>query len=275
MRAQRPTYHGYTPHRPMTTLVTPRRLAETYSYYPDPWAVIEEYYEVLDYHARTKAGRERIATRFEVPASRVRGWIDDENPSKPDPLRAVEVAEANGWVPLSEASDAFPAINRFVAELYARGVLAEETYQPVLIAPSDADVERAEELFGAVGLKTTVAHDGICHSREVRPTANGCVFGRVLACLGVSPGHDPSPELPTYLEGATEATRATFLDGLLDSRGIDWGWADRHALVFDHRDGAFLDALAAFVERFGPVERRTESLLLDPGTHDAIREVAR
>lgn len=254
----------------MTTLVTPQEFAETYGYYADPWEVIQQYYAVLDYAARTNAGRQRIANRFELPEGRVREWLDDEAPAKPDALRGLERAEAKGWLPLSTASERFPAINRFVAELYARGVLAAN-YRPILITPDEASRTRAEARFAAVGAATTIAHDGVHHAREVRPTADGCVFGRVLACLGVPAHGDPPATLPAYLDAATDEMRAAFLAQLLDSRGLAWEWAEQYAIAMPHRPARFHERVAALARSFGPADARADSVVLDAATHDAIR----
>ena len=258
----------------MSSFVSPRDLAETYLFYPDPWETIQQYYNVLDYHARREAGRQKIANVFEIPEGRVRGWIDDENPSKPDPLRGVELAEAKGWVPLCEDSDRFPAINRFVGELYARGHISDD-YVPILVVSEDDDPNRARELFQSVSLEAITAHDETPHhSLEVRPRHGGSVFGRVLACLGVPISDEAPAELPWYLDKACEETRAVFLDQLLTSRGISWAWADQHAIPMPHRPRQFQDDIAKFIKEFGPVEPRDGSVVLDSKTHDRIRGIA-
>lgn len=256
----------------MSVLVTPQQLAETYSYYADPWGVIQQYYDVLDYAARTNAGRQRIANRFEIPESRVREWIDDENPSKPDPLRGIELAEEKGWIPLSETSDRFPAMNRCIAEIYARGHLANN-YRPVLVTPDEAVTARAEACFEDLGLKTTTAHEGVHHGREVRPTKGGSVLGRVFSCLDVPANCEPPSELPSYLDSASEKTRAAFLAQLLDSRGLAWEWADQYAIPIPHRSARFHDRVARLARSFGPANAREESVVLKVETHDSIREV--
>ena len=254
----------------MATLVTPRDLASTYSFYPDPWEVIEQYQRVIEYHARTKAGRMRIANRFEIPDERVREWIDEEDPSIPDPLRGVQLAEKNGWIPLDSTDPMFREFNRLVAELYSRGILYEETYRPAIFVSDDDDLDRAESLFRRVGLNTVLAHDGVRHSREVRPIDGGCVLGRVLACLGMPIGTEKSPELPEYLTDVDEVIQAEFLDQLLESRGIHWDWADQYALVFEHRDRKFIDQLARLARPFGEVESHDHSLLISQETRTAI-----
>ena len=255
----------------MVNLVTPRDLARTYSFYVDPWEVIEQYQQVIEYRARTKAGRTRIANRFEIPEGRVQEWIDEDNPSIPDPLRGVQIAEKNEWVPLDSTDQMFHGINQLVAELYSRGILYEETYRPAIIVPEDDDVDRSEALFRRVGLNTVLAHDGVRHSREVRPIEGGCVLGRVLACLGTPVGTESSPRLPEYLEEVDEKFRAEFLDQLLESRGVHWDWSDQYALVFEHRDRQFIDELAGLAAPFGEVESREQSLLMTSETCATIR----
>jgi hypothetical protein len=255
----------------MMSLVSPKNLAETYSFYPNPWNVIQEYYDVLDYHARTEAGREKIATVFEIPEGRVRGWIDRENTTKPDSLRGIELAESNGWIPLTEDSESFPAINRFVGELYARGHISDN-YIPILVVPEDDNPDRARELYQAVGLEVTEAHEETPHhSLEIRPRNGGSVFGRILACLGIPCSGEPPTRLPSYLDEANERTRAAFLNQLLTSRGIEWTWADQYAIPMPHRPTQFHKSVARLSKEFGPAEAREESVLLDSETHDKIR----
>ncbi|MFC7115836.1 hypothetical protein ACFQH2_13995 [Natronoarchaeum sp. GCM10025703] len=98
----------------ITTKLTPKSLARTYNVQnrADPWDAVEDYQEYLDVAARhPDSGSSALASKLEMPRGRIRAW---ENGAKPDPARAVEVAEQRGWFEGVD-SDEFAALNQLVA----------------------------------------------------------------------------------------------------------------------------------------------------------------
>ncbi|MFC7166935.1 hypothetical protein [Halospeciosus flavus] len=63
------------------TLVPPQVFVETYSAYADPWAVVEQYHELLDLHASTDLGRDAIVNRLKAPVGRIRSWRTAADPT--------------------------------------------------------------------------------------------------------------------------------------------------------------------------------------------------
>jgi hypothetical protein len=75
---------------------TAQSIARTYSdrVYPDPWEKVEDYQRVQAYAAEhPNAGRTAVGTALELPAGRVRSWL---NGGQPDPVRGIETASAHG-----------------------------------------------------------------------------------------------------------------------------------------------------------------------------------
>ena len=86
-----------------TPLITPKDLARTYRSrsYADPWELVEDYWRVLESAARRpELGSQALASRLDLPRSRIRPWIRkpnaDRKPARPDPVRAIQVAEGHG-----------------------------------------------------------------------------------------------------------------------------------------------------------------------------------
>ena len=95
----------------MTTTLSPKSLARTYDVQnrSDGWDAVEDYQRYLDVSAQNPdSGSSALSSKLEMPRGRIRSWD-----SKPDPARAVEVAEQRDWFG-GRDTDEFAALNQLV-----------------------------------------------------------------------------------------------------------------------------------------------------------------
>lgn len=248
-------------------LTTPQQLARTYSAqaYADSWEIVEDYQRFLEYTGRRpNAGSQRIASALELPRGRVRPW---KNGSIPHPVRGIQVAETNDWLPLEESSDVFEPINRLAAWMCAAGTIKATTPVPY-VRVNDADRDRLEDLFTAVGLETETTHVENTRSTEIRPREDGAVFGRLLLTLGLVTDDDHLETVPPYLERVSADARRNFAQTYLYARGDYWEFTDQWVIEHQNRPSRYLRSLADLFESVGvDVEVHDESLSIDD--HDA------
>ena len=160
-------------------LVTERELASTFDggYYVDAWAAVEEYRRVMSYASRhPNRGSQAIASRLEIPRSRIRPWLDG---GVPDPVRAIDTAREHGWLTLAPTDEAFAPLNVPVANVFAGGSIADR-YRPMFaLASADAPVIDALEASGAgaaiarsgptkLAQARTARSSGVCSPVSVR-----------------------------------------------------------------------------------------------------------
>jgi len=103
-----------------------RALTETYTggYAPDPWERVTEYQRVLEYTAKhPNKGSTAVATALELPRGRIRPWMDG---ARPDPVRAIQTAEAHGWLDLDHGAAPFTGLNTLVARIFSAGAIARD-----------------------------------------------------------------------------------------------------------------------------------------------------
>lgn len=252
-------------------LTTPQQLARTYNAqaYADPWEVVEDYQRYLEYAGRRpNAGSQRIASTLELPRSRVRPWT---NGSIPHPVRGIQVAETNGWLPLEESSDVFDPINHLTAWMCAEGTIKATTPVPYIRVTDDADRDRLEDHFAAVGLETELGHRENTRTTEIRPREDGAVFGRLLLTLGLVTDDEHLETVPPYLERVSADARRDFARTYLRARGDYWEFADRWVIEHQNRPSRYLRSLAELFESVGvDVEVHDESLSIDDHDTDTF-----
>ena len=228
-------------------LLTERELASTFDggYYVDAWAAVEEYRRVMSYASRhPNRGSQAIASRLEIPRSRIRPWLDG---GVPDPVRAIDTAREHGWLALGPTDEAFAPLNVLVANVFAGGSVTKQTYQPMFaLASADASVIDALEASGA---GATIVADREERADEARPSEDGSILGRVLACLGAPVGvkADQRLTLPAYLDDAPTDVRAAFVDAYLENRVIEHEGKDT-LTILEERNRAYLRSLAELID---------------------------
>lgn len=108
------------------------------------------------------------------------------NGAKPDPARAVEVADERGWFDGVE-SDQFGALNRLVAWIFSGGSI-NSNYVPAFTVDGRTE-HRATDALETLGLdwRRDREHDPN-RATEIVPTTHASVLGRALLVLGAPKG---------------------------------------------------------------------------------------
>lgn len=93
-------------------LITPAAFVRTYNprTHTDANELQEEYHQVLAYHARHPSlGSAAIANRLDLPRGRIRGWVRDQDPARPDCIRGLQIAETKEWIAIAPDDPTFQA----------------------------------------------------------------------------------------------------------------------------------------------------------------------
>ncbi|KYH24509.1 hypothetical protein HAPAU_34920 [Halalkalicoccus paucihalophilus] len=268
---------------PDDSLASPKDLARTYNSrsYADPWELVEDYWRVVDYAARnTTLGSSALASRLDLPRSRIRPWVRkpdaERKPSRPDPVRAIQVAEGHNWIPARYDSKTFPALSQAVAWIFSGGSIDTERFVPLFTVGGESDLADLDALLEELGVGCTVCREAEnSRGAEYRPAQDASVLGRVLSLLGAPTGTknaDAAITLPAYLEGAPESIRREFIDVYLRNRGHRY---DHKATIHfrEERSTDYLDALAALIADVSG-ERVTRSDRNVIVSADAVRALA-
>ncbi|ELZ08510.1 hypothetical protein C479_14263 [Halovivax asiaticus JCM 14624] len=252
-------------------IVTPADLARTYDggYYDDPWPIVEQYWDVMDYKSRhPNKGSSAVASALDLPRSRIRTWLDG---GAPDAARAIDVARRHNWIEISYGHATFDALNALVANVFSSGSIASETYVPAFALDPNRRQLHIVDGLEAVGIGYEVVDDREGRTDEARPTEHGSILGRVLAALGAPVGSkgDQRVTLPVYLDGAPTAVRETFVLCYLENR------ANEHNDILrfrEERGDGYLRELAALIENVsgGSVSVSEKNVILSRDATDAI-----
>ncbi|MXR52316.1 hypothetical protein GRX03_11970 [Halovenus sp. WSH3] len=203
-----------------------RDLAETYTggRYGDPWDYVEAYRAYLDYTAENpEEGSTSVARALEQPRGRIRVWMDG---SKPDPVRAIEIAEQHDWLDWDWETDTIQALNCLVAWIFAGGSIRTETYVPLFTVDTDDDETVLRSLLQtAVNARLYYNDRTENRAREVTIQQHQAVLGRFLAILGAPVGtkNDDRADLslPSYLREAPDSHRRAFARTYVCLRATD------------------------------------------------------
>jgi hypothetical protein len=191
-----------------------RAFVDTYDSrsYADPWEAIVDYRRVRAYHGRhPEHGRHRVGRALDLPANRVRGWLEG---GKPDVLHGYETATEQGWLPFDPDTLTGRGLTALLAWTYAGGSVGRE-YNPRFAVGNIEEWDTLERVADVAGVDLAVSRAGERgRANEYRPAEHACVLGRVLAALGAPVGGknpDTSVVLPPYLSEASTPTRRTFV----------------------------------------------------------------
>ncbi len=257
-------------------LVSPGDLARTYRSraYTDPWELVEDYWRVMDYSARRPdLGSQALASRLDLPRSRIRPWVRkpdaDRKPSRPDPVRAIQVAEGHDWIPAHYDGETFPALSRAVAWIFSGGSIDTEWNVPLFTVGGESELADLEALLTELGVGCAISRETEAgRAAEYRPVRDASVLGRVLSLLGAPVGTknmDAPITLPDYLDDAPDSIRREFVAVYLRNRGQRY---EEKATVHFREDRSMDDLtdLAAFMadvsgERVHRLGRETSSSL--------------
>ncbi|WP_050033760.1 hypothetical protein [Halorubrum halophilum] len=224
---------------------TARSIARTYSdrVYPDPWEKVEDYQRVQAYAAEhPKAGRTAVGTALELPAGRVRPWLSG---GKPDPVRGIETASANGW--LDPDCDMAGALVELLAHVLAGGSV-DQRFVPAISTGRRVDHATIEDAFAAVGVDTQQRHvnsDG--RATELYPATDASVLGRCLVAMGAPHGMKTALDaVPASVWESPEPIRQRFVETYVAHRGAHLeGKATTR--VQEERPASYLEDLYALI----------------------------
>lgn len=194
-----------------------KRLARTYEggKYDtgEAWNRVGEYREVLAYTAdHPNKGSHAVSTALELPRSRIRPWMEDG--AKPEPVRAIEIAEAHGWLDLRWEEPPFTGLNVLIAWIFAGGSISKATRVPRFAVDNQSQACAKTALERAGINQARIDRANTDHrGTEVVPAEDASVLGRMLAILGAPLGPkraDRELSLPVYLEPSPRAVQLAF-----------------------------------------------------------------
>jgi hypothetical protein len=203
---------------------TPQALARTYTdrVYPDPWEKVLDYRRVQEYAAEhPKAGRVRVGRALELPASRVRGWLDD---GIPDPVRAINTAIDYGWLEPEPDSDVAADLVDLLAHVLAGGSISKKWFTPAVAPGRRVDLNEIRHAFERVGVETTTRNaDADSRATEIVPKEDASVLGRCLVTMGAAHGDKTTLErLPPVVWEVPAPVRRSFAQIYVRHRGLNY-----------------------------------------------------
>ena len=228
---------------------TAKALSRTYSdrVYPDPWEKVLDYRRVREHAAEhPNAGRVRVGRALDLPAERVRGWLED---AVPDPVRGINIAIDRGWLDPAPDGETAAALVELLAHVLAGGSIPAGNYVP---AVTPGERVSAGEIRGAlerVGVETRTRNAGTPgRATEIVPTCDGTVLGRCLVAMGAPTGVKTSLDhLPAVVWDVPRPVRRSFARTYVRHRGLNY--ADKSTTrVQVERPASFISELRDLLE---------------------------
>lgn len=261
-------------------------LARTYDGHADPVRVVNQYRQFREASAEhPDAGYHRLATLVsearddEVPPRRVRGWLDG---SKPDPYRAIETAEAHGWLRADSGDRVFEALVVLHAWVYAGGGISRQDYRPHFAVGEADPRDVLEGALATAGVEFRVQReDDDGRATELVPRDGGPVLGRYLhGVLGAPVGVKnewSDVTLPGWLEDAPFDTATRWGRTYLSVRGTDTHPREAiGAQITEQRAAAYHEQVAEFLQALvadrKAVTRSGRNIYLSPYAADLLDE---
>ena len=202
-----------------------QQLARTYKHpsYNDSFDAVIDYRRVQRAAANhPNKGSSALSSVVELPRGRIRGWVDDDADVMPDAVRAISVAQNNGW--LDPSGDTAVALAALAGHLLGGGSIAEESYVPSVCEGRRVAPAKIERAFERVGVRSTRRHE---HSdnraTEVIPADHASILGRTLSVWGCPVGGRGEVQSPPELiEHLGEAGRDAFLEAYVSHRAVTY-----------------------------------------------------
>lgn len=201
--------------------VIAKALANTYTGERTGWERVQEYHRVMGYvadHPSQKSAA--IASALDLPRSRIRAWVDGDG--KPDPVHALEAAEANRWLDLTWHDPPFTTFNRLTAWVFAGGSINTQ-FVPSFSATDQPEQRRIEDHFDTLELDYRIVNDDTtARATEYVPKDHSPLLGRLLVVLGAPQGTKNKAveiTLPEYLWNAPESVQLGFAQTYVFLRG--------------------------------------------------------
>lgn len=222
----------------------PATLARTYTHrsYDDPWEAVTDYWRVMAAAERhPDAGSAALATKLDLPRTRIRPWLDDG--ATPSPVNAILTAHERGWFvdDLSLPATEGTALATFVAWVFAGGSITRDFVPQFVLRSSDryASLGRLADAADYLGVELTERQRLEGRSNEFVPASDASIFGRVLHAAGapVGPKAEQPLELPTWLaDGPMNVKRAaavTYVGERMTPAGVSGVLQQQWASVSD------------------------------------------
>jgi len=243
----------------MAVLVEPQDLARTYNSqsYEDAWEAVEDYQRVLEYTGRHRnKGSSAVASALNLPRGRVHPWM---NGSRPAPVRAIQVAEENEWIPLATDDEDFPAFNQLVAWIFSRGSISADEYSPMFVCPTDDEQARLTALLDRIDVPFTLYRtDDTDRATEARLTEHRTIIGRILSELGAPLGpRKQTTQLPEYLKTGSRTVQFAFARTYLANVAQYWDWRNGYVIRHDAATETYLEELASFFTEISEIPSKT------------------
>lgn len=228
-------------------LPTPQALARTYRTpgYDDPWECVADYQRVLEYTTEhPNRGSSAVATRLNLPRSRIRPWMND---SRPDVVRGIQTAEANGWLANHATHETTTALVALAAWALSGGSINHgEGGAHVYFSLDHDDDDYFATLASTAGFEYHVVNETATErATEARPATDGSVLARVLIAMGVprtATEKHTATSLPAFVDTLSAELRLAFARVYVLNRGAKH--ADKDTLTIRvERPAAYLDEL--------------------------------
>ena len=161
-----------------------------------------------------------VADRVGLPQTHLERWFGEEE-TPPRIIREFTIARDRGWLDVEVDSQLFRGLNVLVGSTYGPGTIDPVTLEPRFPVRHPRDIERTAWAIDRVGLRYAMVRDSERErARELRPTADGPILGRVLVVLGAPVG-DGLTRLPRYLSAVGRKHRLAFARTVLESHATD------------------------------------------------------
>lgn len=227
-------------------LPTAQDLARTYDppSYEDAWACVTDYQRVLEHAADHPEQRSSaVSSRLDLPRGRIRPWL---NGARPDVVRGVQTAEANGWIANHETRETERALVQLAAWVLSGGSLHLGDAPHVYFSLNHDD-GHFEQIAAAAGIDyNVVARDSEARGTEARPTTDGAVLARVLAAMDVpsdATAKQNAVSLPEFVDGLDSDLREAFARIYVLNRGAQHAHADTIE-IHEDRPETYLEDVA-------------------------------
>lgn len=266
----------------MTNLVSLKDLARTYTTksYPDPWQAVEDYQRVLEYTAENpQKGSSAVSSALELPRGRVHPWM---NGSRPAPVRAVQVAESQDWLPLTTEEDDAVWFTELVTWIFSRGSITEADYSPSFVCSSEGEQSRLGTVFNNLGITYDIYREMESgRSTEARISEYRSIVGRILTELGAPRGSPNTvTQIPSYLHDDPLTLQYVFATTYMMNASKYWEWRDGYIIRQDEYTDAYRNSLAKLFRRLSDkaaahdIEVNPDSIFLPAAVVEEIRDSA-
>lgn len=187
------------------------------------WERVAEYHRVRDYTAaHPEQGSSAVANALDLPRGRMRSWVDGDG--RPDPVRAIEVAEQHDWLTQNWDRPVAHGLNVLVAWVFSGGSISTESYRPYFTVQDTLSGGILDTAFTHVGVSYRIERtESEIRGTQATPSEYATVLGRTLVAWGAPTGvkHRERPlSLPSYLWDAPEDVRLDFARTYLLNRGV-------------------------------------------------------